>query len=864
ITKSSNGEKQIIWEVDWRQGETYELAYQFKAPDISPQFYLLGPLAFRQTVKKINLPEEALEDEAATFSQQIDPATQTIADPLLKSSPSALAKELVNVVITEEIIVFQEARRWQLAIDAALTLRPNADGTTTGWTTSGGGSTNLYAEIDDDPDSPTDTDYVQGPNKTDSSMFVELGNTPSDFESAGTVEIKARHQENGSGNDTITIYYQIFQSDESTALTAETAGTTLTEGSWTNNAYSSLSITGTNSKTIWDGAKLRIRQVYAKVAGPDTTSQARISAAEVNLTYTPLSPPSAPTNVSATDGTYTDKVVVSWTKSTGATGYKVYEGSNLLETLGDVDSYDDTTAPAPTITPGTASASDGTYTDYVALSLSGQSANNGASRTYKVVAFNGAGDSPDSDTDNGYRGVGSLTYQWQRSAADSDANYANIEGATTSSYDDYDAPANGDGRYYRCVLNAAGASQQTSTSDRGYRQVPPAQLNQKSYRWRNDDGGEGSSEVWYSQDWDYRKPVAITNSNEVTLENFQVQVSLDTSTLITNNKMESDCADIRFTDSDKKTLINYWIESGCNTTDTKMWVKIPSIPTAGKNIYLYYGNSSASSTADGEAVFDFFDDFLGTSLDTDKWQDFNPESFGSLEVADGLLKISGVSDGSTWKTRGVLTANTFTFPSGGAVIEVNNKWNLANQYSAKEVRITNGVPPGNDSGYQWRFDYSRTGIIDDKKYRFVKNDGGAGTQVTSISISNNSPANFEIERYVWYDVGGQAQVATRSTDGGDSFTSLWNATDSSWSLPASRYLGYTYSNRQTTSGGYAYLDWIRIRKYASSQPGASLGTEESQPTGGGASWKAVENTAVSDIEKNKNIRLRFSINNSGG
>ena len=165
-------------------------------------------------------------------------------------------------------------------------------------------------------------------------------------------------------------------------------------------------------------------------------------------------------------------MVVTWTKSTGATGYKVYEGRNLLDTVGDVATYDDTAAPAPTITAGSASASDGTSADYVALSLSGQSANNGSSRTYKVVAFNGAGDSPDSNTDNGYRGVGSLTYQWQRSAADADASYSDISGATTASYNDTGAPANGDGRYYHCVLNATGASQQTSTSDRGYRAVP--------------------------------------------------------------------------------------------------------------------------------------------------------------------------------------------------------------------------------------------------------------------------------------------------------------------------------------------------------------------------------------------------------
>jgi len=38
--------KQIIWSVDWQTGETYELIYQFDAPNISPYLYLLGPLEF--------------------------------------------------------------------------------------------------------------------------------------------------------------------------------------------------------------------------------------------------------------------------------------------------------------------------------------------------------------------------------------------------------------------------------------------------------------------------------------------------------------------------------------------------------------------------------------------------------------------------------------------------------------------------------------------------------------------------------------------------------------------------------------------------------------------------------------------------
>ena len=42
--QNSNNQKTIIWNVDWKAGETYELSYTFDAPDISPEFYLLGPM----------------------------------------------------------------------------------------------------------------------------------------------------------------------------------------------------------------------------------------------------------------------------------------------------------------------------------------------------------------------------------------------------------------------------------------------------------------------------------------------------------------------------------------------------------------------------------------------------------------------------------------------------------------------------------------------------------------------------------------------------------------------------------------------------------------------------------------------------
>jgi len=229
-----------------------------------------------------------------------------------------------------------------------------------------------------------------------------------------------------------------------------------------------------------------------------------------------LTKPAAPTGVAATDGTYTNKVTITWTKSTGATDYHVWRDAVDLGSAGDVATFDDIEATAPTITAGSAVSSDGTSTAQADLSLSGASANNGVAHTYKVVASNTTGNSVDSATDAGYRGVGSLTYQWQRSAADSDASYSDISGATSSAYGDTAAPAPtitagtasttdgsatdkvtlsisgasanvGAGRYYKVVLNATGAAQQTSAVDRGYRSVGSL-----TYQWNRSSGDADS------------------------------------------------------------------------------------------------------------------------------------------------------------------------------------------------------------------------------------------------------------------------------------------------------------------------------------------------------------------------------------
>ena len=114
----------------------------------------------------------------------------------------------------------------------------------------------------------------------------------------------------------------------------------------------------------------------------------------------------------------------------------------------------------------------------------------------------------------------------------------------------------------------------------------------------------GSTEAdWFDTAWGFRKKVPITNSSGSEQTDFQVQITLDTSSLIAAGKMQADCDDVRVTDINGKVL-PYWIEPNtCNTSETLVWAKVPSIPTDGADLYIYYGNASASSASSTENVF---------------------------------------------------------------------------------------------------------------------------------------------------------------------------------------------------------------------------------------------------------------------
>jgi len=124
-------------------------------------------------------------------------------------------------------------------------------------------------------------------------------------------------------------------------------------------------------------------------------------------------------------------------------------------------------------------------------------------------------------------------------------------------------------------------------------------------------GGTPSAEAWLSG---YSKRKAVAVNAPSSLSNYQVVL-----TVTYDSDMQVDFDDLRFTTSDKTTLMNYWIESKTNSSIAKIWIKVPTLTSGSNTIYMYYGNSSAVAASNGFNTFDFFDDFNTGSAPSSHW-----------------------------------------------------------------------------------------------------------------------------------------------------------------------------------------------------------------------------------------------------
>ena len=314
-------------------------------------------------------------------------------------------------------------------------------------------------------------------------------------------------------------------------------------------------------------------------------------------------------------------------------------------------------------------------------------------------------------------------------------------------------------------------------------------------------GGEAPAD-WDAEGWNYRQEITLMNNTASDLTNYQVKLELDASKVGAHFDWARMGADLRFYDENGNKL-SYYIESWDEVNKTAtVWVKVGLIPGSGSTtIKMYYGNSEAVSESDGEAVFEFFDDFESGTFDASKWADTGEWAIYSATAKGNYsARFPGGSTGRELKTVNLNLSNIIiefdyykTYSTGGFSGEINYFMHLNDLgnwvYSLADANNTQKYYDGAWRSYPNAFSWG-TG-----KWYHIK-----------IVIDHENGTH-----HAWVD---DTDIGTVTT------------------LDEQSYVQYIQFAGATTSGNDFIIDNVRIRKYAEQEPTAEFGAEEEYTTTG--------------------------------
>jgi hypothetical protein len=270
-----------------------------------------------------------------------------------------------------------------------------------------------------------------------------------------------------------------------------------------------------------------------------------------------------------------------------------------------------------------------------------------------------------------------------------------------------------------------------------------------------------------------------------------------------------------------------WLESISNDIGT-IWVKIlSSIPANGTyQLYMiqdstlpmdgvYWGEAPQLSSTyaqydNGALVFNFYDNFAGTSLSS-KWTSFATTSGGpSYSVNNGLIESGASTSSGTWEAIHVYTTSTYT-PS---TLEVYVSTFTGTSISAvfKIGYATTAPTSGGDSGSQDWYAYDWEEAIG---YMLEKVVSGGWSGLGS----RNYAWSAGIYSLYWPATGNEEGTFNYSNY-------VISSTNSSLTWGPS-YIDLKFQTTSTTSSEVIY-QWVRTRAYPPDgvMPSASLGAPQ--------------------------------------
>ena len=331
--------------------------------------------------------------------------------------------------------------------------------------------------------------------------------------------------------------------------------------------------------------------------------------------------------------------------------------------------------------------------------------------------------------------------------------------------------------------------------------------------------------------WPYYREIVISNNVDVDLIDYQVRIVLTSNNFDTwDNIARGNGEDLRFIDEDGNEL-PYWIEYFNKGEKLGIiWVKIPYIPASSTTkIYMLYGNPSAQSHSDGDAVFEFFDDFKEEELNDNVWSyTYNTaESIIKIFKREYLKVRAKYTD--QFQFVNVYTKNTWTVPDTyGYIVDTKLSPRSEHPHHYKYYHIArldlytansniNQHPLYAQGAYIHAWDYEGTWI-----WYFTPNEVKNGTWSNGVDKSFN--------KNEWY-------VVSIGYFGNRTYYYIWNVNNYSSPYAYKIYkemhndfrivLGNERSNETDRGAKWqeTWYDWVRVRKFVYPDPQISIGEE---------------------------------------
>lgn len=313
---------------------------------------------------------------------------------------------------------------------------------------------------------------------------------------------------------------------------------------------------------------------------------------------------------------------------------------------------------------------------------------------------------------------------------------------------------------------------------------------------------------WWNTGWSKKKKITIQENQAINYANYSVLMNITY-----DADMRSDFGDLRFTNNLETQELDYWINDSVASSVAHVWVKVPSMPASAETtIYMYYGNAAVTNNSNYFGAFLFADDFNDGSW-TGNWTNIN--TGGGINETNGFLNLTGGA-GSTMGS--VLSKGNYTDDDGGwwilesqwkyymptaaqGSIGVSDKWNSSWDYA-------DGTENVNSIFMMWANAQWRTTLYINGVYSFYESGINLPDPTSSMVYTG---VVRETNKSIFYDLNSSAEITERT-----------GMPTSNSSLSMGLFLWARDENN------VASYDWVRLRRYAVSEPTVTFGTETSQ------------------------------------